>query len=209
MQPLLLGLTLGLAAGVSPGPLLVLVVTAALRSGWRAGALAACAPLVSDAVVVGVTLLLLDQLPARALSVLALAGAVFVAWTGVQTIRESRTATLQVAAPDRRTETWRAVRQAGLVNLLSPHPWLFWATVLGPLTLTTWREAPTGALLLVGGFYLAIVGSKAAISVVVAQGRRWLTDRSYRRVLLGAGVLLLVAAVAMAVEFGPAALGLG
>ena len=206
MQSLLLGLSLGLAAGVSPGPLLVLVVTAALRSGWRAGALAACAPLVSDALVVGVTLLVLDQLPARALAVLALVGAAFVAWTGVQTLRESRTATLEVAAGEQRTATWRAVRQAGLVNLLSPHPWLFWATVLGPLTLTTWRSAPAGALLLVAGFYVAIVGSKAVIAVVVAQGRRWLTDRAYRRVLLVAGLLLLVAAVAMVVEFGPQAL---
>lgn len=206
MQSLILGLSLGLAAGVSPGPLLVLVVTAALRSGWRAGALAACAPLVSDALVVGVTLLLLDQLPARDLAVLALVGALFVAWTGIQTLRESRTATLEVAADRQRTATWRAVRQAALVNLLSPHPWLFWATVLGPLTLTTWRAAPTSALLLVAGFYVAIVGSKAVIAVVVAQGRRWLTDRAYRRVLVVAGVLLLLAAVAMAVEFGPQAL---
>src|SRR5689334_17746766 len=38
------GLALGLAAGVSPGPLMVLVITQALRGGWRAGVVTAAAP---------------------------------------------------------------------------------------------------------------------------------------------------------------------
>lgn len=205
MQALFLGLSLGLAAGVSPGPLLVLVITAALRSGWRAGALAACAPLVSDALVVTVTLLVLDRLPESTLPVIALVGAAFIAWTGLSTIREARTASLEQATDPsvRREATRAAVWQAGLVNLLSPHPWLFWATVLGPLTLATWRESPTLAVALVVGFYVAIVASKVGIAVLVAQGRRWLTDTGYRRVLVVAGALLLLAAVAMVVEFAP------
>ena len=36
MDALVLGLTIGLAAGVSPGPLLLLVIIQTLRSGWRA-----------------------------------------------------------------------------------------------------------------------------------------------------------------------------
>jgi threonine/homoserine/homoserine lactone efflux protein len=105
VDALFLGLTIGLAAGVSPGPLLVLVITSTLRSGWRAGALAACAPLLSDAIVVGGVLLVLDRLPERSLSVLGVVGG---------------------PSP--------ALRQAALVNVFSPHPWLTWATALGPLT---------------------------------------------------------------------------
>lgn len=206
MDGVLLGLAIGAAAGISPGPLLVLVITSALRGGWLAGMVAACAPLVSDALVVTGTLLVLNQLPEQTIGWLALAGAGFVAWMGARTMLDSRDAVLTTDAASQRAEARAALGRAGLVNLLSPHPWLFWATVLGPLTLTTWRSAPAGALLLVAGFYVAIVGSKAVIAVVVAQGRRWLTDRAYRRVLLVAGLLLLVAAVAMVVEFGPQAL---
>src|SRR5690606_40679233 len=46
------GLGMGLAAGVSPGPLLVLVVTSTLRGGLRNGIAVAAAPLLSDLVVV-------------------------------------------------------------------------------------------------------------------------------------------------------------
>lgn len=65
MDALVLGLAIGLAAGLSPGPLLVLVVTESLRSGWRGGMLTAAAPLLSDVVVVAGVLLLLQQLPSR------------------------------------------------------------------------------------------------------------------------------------------------
>lgn len=204
---MLLGLALGAAAGVSPGPLLVLVITSALRGGWLAGVLAACAPLVSDALVVAGTLLVLSQLPEQAVGWLALAGAVFVAWTGISTILESRDAHLAAGSESRRAEAGRALWRAGLVNLLSPHPWIFWATVLGPLTLTTWQSRPVGAVLLIAAFYVAIVGAKAVIAVLVARGRHLLTDRGYRWALAVAGVLLLVAAAALAIEFWPVAFG--
>ena len=73
MEALLVGLSLGAAAGISPGPLLVLVVTSSLRGGWPAGVLAAAAPLVSDAVIVTGTLLVLDRLPDATLAYIACA----------------------------------------------------------------------------------------------------------------------------------------
>ncbi|MFD1151231.1 LysE family translocator [Saccharothrix hoggarensis] len=196
------GLGLGLAASISPGPLLVLVVTSALRSGWRAGVLTACAPLLSDAVVVAVTLLLLDRLPGRALGVLGVVGAVFVVWSGVRTVREARAASL---TPDTSATGFggdvSALRRAVAVNLLSPHPWVAWATALGPLTITTWRgSAVAGAGFLVG-FYLTLVGGKVVIALLVARGRRRLRDPGYRRALVAAGALLVLVGVAMGVEF--------
>jgi threonine/homoserine/homoserine lactone efflux protein len=240
------GLALGLAASISPGPLLVLVVTSALRSGWRSGVLTACAPLLSDAVVVTVTLLLLDRLPVRALGVLGVVGAVFVVHSGVQTIREARSASLATPAapppadgpaspdsphapqdsplaspepprasqgsPPRGTlnsilppgsdnSGSLALRRAVLVNLLSPHPWIAWATALGPLTITTWRASAVSGAALVIGFYLTLIGGKVVIALLVARGRRRLGDTGYRRALTAAGALLVLAGLAMGVEF--------
>lgn len=207
MDAVFLGLALGAAAGISPGPLLVLVITSALRGGRLAGVLAAAAPLVSDLIVVAGVLLVLNQLPAQAMGWLALVGAAFVAWTGVDTIREARGAVLVTQAEANRGRARTALWQAGLVNLLSPHPWVFWATVLGPLTLTTWSHSAPAAVGLVSAFYVAIVGSKALVAVLVARGRHLLTDRTYRLALTGAGVLLVAAAVVLAVEFWPVATG--
>ncbi|WP_433273169.1 LysE family transporter [Actinosynnema sp. CS-041913] len=224
MDALGLGLTLGLAASISPGPLLVLVVTSALRSGWRAGTLAACAPLLSDAVVVAVALLLLDRLPASVLGVLGVVGAVFVVWSGVQTIREAHAASLGGATGDGSgagsgsgsggsgvggarvgsglgPEDALALRRAVVVNLLSPHPWVAWATALGPLTIATWRGSAGAGVALLVGFYVTLVGGKIVIALLVARGRRRLGDTGYRRALTCAGVLLVLAGVALGIEF--------
>lgn len=206
MDLLLLGLALGIGAGVSPGPLFVLVITSALRSGWRAGALAAFAPVISDVLVIAGVLLVLDRLPEQALPVLAVAGGLFLLWTAFTTICEARSATLEISAEERRRAGRQALWQAGLLNLFSPHPWLFWATVLGPLTLKAWGDAPVGAVLLVAAFYVGIVGSKSALAVAVAQGRRWLSDTAYRRVLVAAGAMLGLVGAIVLVEFLPRAL---
>ena len=205
MEALLVGLGLGAAAGVSPGPLLVLVVTSAIRGGWVAGVLASCAPLVTDVVVVALTVLVLDALPGAALAGIALVGAAFVLWTGVRTVVESRTATLVPPGTVPPGAVARALGQAAVVNLLSPHPWVFWATVMGPLSVATWREGRGDAVALVVGFYVTIVGTKALIGILVGRSRHRLDDRAYRRALAVAGVLLVAAAVVVVAEFGPAA----
>lgn len=203
MEALLLGLTIGFAAGVSPGPLLFLTITSSLRSGTRAGVLVALAPLITDAVIVGLVLLVLDRLPEWTLALLGVVGGLFVVWTGVQTAREARTASLSVAREGDGTDAMQALRRGAVVNFLSPHPWITWATALGPLTVSTWRESAPSGLALVAGFYVLLVGSKVAIAVLVGRARHRLTDRGYRRALLLAGGLLLVAGVALVAEFAP------
>jgi threonine/homoserine/homoserine lactone efflux protein len=201
---LVVGLMIGLAAGVSPGPLLVLVITETLRSGWRAGVLAAAAPLVSDLVVVAGTLLVLPHLPGRALPILGVVGGCYVVWSGLSAWREAGTA-LPTADGEGRSSV-AALRRAVVVNLLSPHPWLSWVTALGPLTVRAWRDSPLSGVALVCGFYLTLVGAKAVLAIMVAGGRGRLTVTGYRRALRAGGVLMVLAGLALAVEFLPSAI---
>lgn len=203
MNEVVLGLSLGFAAGVSPGPLLVLVITATLRSGWRAGALAACAPLVTDLVIVASVLLVLERLPARAVSVLGVVGGVVVALVGVQTTRDARGAALGPTAA--RAVPRRTLSQASLVNITSPHPWITWASALGPLTVATYERGSGGAVALVGAFYLALVGTKVGIAVLVGGARQWLDVRGYRIALGLSGLMLVAFGVVLVIQFLPQA----
>lgn len=202
MDALVLGLAIGLAAGLSPGPLLVLVVTESLRSGWRAGVLTAAAPLLSDLVVVAGVLLLLQQLPSRTLPLLGVVGGVYIVWTAVATWRE---ASVELSAEEASMPLLAALRRAFIVNILSPHPWVTWATVLGPLTIRTWQESQLRGVALVAGFYCTLVGAKAVLAVIAARGRGLLAGRWYQWALRAAAVLLAGAGIALVVEFAPAA----
>jgi threonine/homoserine/homoserine lactone efflux protein len=202
VDALILGATIGLAAGISPGPLLFLTITSALRSGARAGVIVACAPLLSDIVVVTVTLLVLGQMTDLVLSLIGVVGGLFVGWLGVRTLLEARTASLRQARDQPRAPTLVALREGVVVNLLSPHPWIAWGTALGPLTLAAWREEPASGVAFVVGFYALLVGAKVVLALLAGQGRRRLTDPGYRTALRVASGLLVATGVVLVVEFG-------
>lgn len=160
MGELALGLSLGLGAGLAPGPLLALVVRATLRHGFAAGARIAAAPLLSDAPIVVVAILVLGRLGDTALAALSAGGAVFVAWLAWDALHDHA----EAAAPPSGD-----LRRAVAVNALSPHPWLFWATVGGPLVV---QAGGAGGAAFIAGFYVTLIGTKVAIAAVVEAGRR-------------------------------------
>ncbi|MEZ0072655.1 LysE family translocator [Planotetraspora sp. GP83] len=192
MRELLLGLSLGLGAGVTPGALLSLVITASLRGGFRAGLRLACVPLLSDLPVVLLSITAVGALPGLMVRVLSVVGGLYVVYLGVSTIREARTAKPPepgAVEPSAR----RAVLHGVVVNLLNPHPWLFWIAVGAPVFTAAWGRVPASALAFVFGFYLVLCGSKVVLAWAIGAGRHRLTPGGYRILLGAAGVLLTAA----------------
>lgn len=189
MTSLLLGMSLGLASGISPGPLLTLVITRTLTRGFGAGLRVAVAPLLTDVPIILIAVLLLGALPAALEIVLTAGGGIFLIYLGLETVRSARHACLEQVAAGARppsADLWHGV----LVNTLSPHPWLFWITVGGPILIGAWRTSEWYAFAFLLGFYSLLVGGKIVLAFAVAGGRRYLTDIWYRRLLVFSGLLL-------------------
>lgn len=184
MDAIALGLALGLGAGLAPGPLLAVVVAATLERGFAAGARVAAAPLLTDLPIVLLSVLVLGELPSGVLAGLSLAGAAVLAWFAVDALRADP------VDPDR-PASGANVRRAALVNVLNPHPWIFWITVGGPLLVDDSAAAAAGFLV---AFYLLLVGTKVALAGVVAAGRRTALNRHVQPI---SAVLLGLAAVAL------------
>ena len=191
MTTLLLGMSLGFAAGISPGPLLTLVITRTLARGFGAGLRVAVAPLLTDLPIILISALLFGVLPAALEIALTAAGGFFIIFLGLETMRSARHARLEQGAAGAQpasTDLWHGV----LVNALSPHPWLFWITVGGPILTSAWRTSAWHAFAFLLGFYCLLVGGKIALAFAVAGGRRHLTDVWYRRLLLLSGLVLWI-----------------
>jgi threonine/homoserine/homoserine lactone efflux protein len=191
MAALLSGASLGFASGISPGPLTALVVTRTLEVGFGGGLRVAIAPLLTDAPIVVISLLLFSVLPPLLEMGLTIFGGLFLFYLGIATMRGARhaeLATLAIAPQNAGTDIWRGV----LVNTLSPHPWLFWISVGGPTLTRIWTQGPLHALAFLLGFYGLLVGSKVLLAFAIAHGRRYLSDRWYQRILLASGLLLIV-----------------
>ena len=194
MHVLVIGIGLGLGAGLAPGPLLALVITTSLTRGFRAGLRVALTPLVTDSNMIAVSVLLVRELPARAAGVLGVVGGLYVVWLGVEALREAPVALEATDGPD-------PLRRGLLVNLLSPHPWLFWLTVGGSVVVSAWSEAPAYAVVFVVAFFAVMIGTKVVVAAVVATSRRALTEQGLHRAHRSAGALLLIAGLLLIAEF--------
>jgi threonine/homoserine/homoserine lactone efflux protein len=198
MSQLLAGIALGLGAGITPGPLLTLVLTSTLQRGFGAGLRVAVAPLITDAPIILLAVAVVSSVSDGVLRGLGIVGGFVVVAMGGRTIWE---AGRLHGADDERVvagaqDLWRGV----LVNALSPHPWIFWLGAGAPLLVTAWRDSAAQGVLFLVGFYVLLVGSKVGVAWAVAQGRRRLSDRWRRRLLVIGGILLVLGGGVLAWE---------
>ena len=198
MEVILTALSIGLASGIAPGPLTILAITATLRRGRWAGVQIAIAPLLSDAIIILISISVVSRLPYGVLDWLGLAGGIVIALFAIETLRSARAVDPNALVHAAETGTSRfAVPlwiQGFLVNLLNPAPWIFWITAGSALLVSTWRASPPSALGFLVAFYAMLVGSKVVLVLFIGATRHRITPRAYRGVLAVSGLLLLVVA---------------
>ncbi len=191
------GIVLGLSAGLSPGPLMMVVLRETLSVSAVAGIRVACAPLITDAPIVLLSVFLLRELSdfRTVLGAIALAGGVFLIRLGMESLR-----TPPFAAETGGPAAVSPLRRGVLANFLSPHPYLFWMTVGAPLVLRPaagdiWE--PVGFLV---GFYACLIGSKVAVAWLVGRFRDRIGGRAYVWTMRVLGLALLIMAVVFFIE---------
>ena len=118
-------LSFGLAAGLKPGPLGVVVIQQTLSKGLPAGVRASLAPLVTDGPIIIAALWLLTQFKSIDLfaAVLGFLGGLYLVWLAIK-ILKARNISLTEKL-NFKNSLFTAVK----VNLLNPGPYIFWFTV--------------------------------------------------------------------------------
>jgi threonine/homoserine/homoserine lactone efflux protein len=163
---LILGMTYALAAAVQPGVFQTYLISQTVSHGWRRTLPAAFAPLISDAPVILLVLLVLSRVPGWFTRGLQCAGGVFVLYLAFSAWKSWRNYHPDniPAAPSKR----QSVLRAAMVNLLNPNPYLGWSLVMGPLLVEGWRAAPAHGIALLAGFYAVLVAGSAGIIALAA-----------------------------------------
>ncbi len=185
------GITLGLSAGFSPGPLSTLVISHSLRYGTREGIKVAMAPFVTDFPIVLVSVFVMAQLrdSKTAFGVISVIGAVVLFYLAYESFKIDKIETEMVGAADS-----RSVLKGTLVNFLSPNPYLFWLTIGGPKVVEAWMESALSAVEFLVGFYVCLVGSKVILAIAAARSKQLLAGKAYRYVMRILGVALIILA---------------
>jgi threonine/homoserine/homoserine lactone efflux protein len=174
------GLILGAAAAAQPGPLQAYLLSLTTRYGWRRALPATFAPLISDGPVLLLVLLVLTSLPPAMLFALQTAGGFFLIY-----LREAKSVKLETDH-----KTGQNILKAALINLLSPNPYIFWATIAGPIVISGWQDMPRYGIGFLIGFYVALVGGfMAFVALFTLTGK---LDERLNRALNGFAAIALL-----------------
>jgi len=188
---LLVGGMFGLSAGFSPGPLMTLVVTQTLQHNAREGVLVAAAPILTDAPIILISFFILIELSTLepVLGLIASIGGCYVLYLSYETIitRPVKIETSPIQP--------RSLRKGALVNVLNPHPYLFWATVGVPFILKAHQNNSIAPWAFIFSFYCFLVGSKVFTALIVGRFKTFLEGKIYLYLMRALGVILFGFAV--------------
>jgi threonine/homoserine/homoserine lactone efflux protein len=183
---LMLGMTYGFAAAVQPGPFQTYLISQTLAVGWKRTVPKTFAPLISDAPIACLVLLVLSHVPPWVERFLHAAGGLFVLFLAYGAYRMWREGPPgEQRGPSGQDSVWKAV----LVNLLNPNAYIGWSLVMGPLLLRGWRETPSHGIALLVAFYSTIILSTVGIIILFALARN--LGPRVDQFLLGLSVLAL------------------
>jgi len=185
---LILGVTMGLTAGLSPGPLLMLLISETIKQNRKAGILVACAPLITDLPIVLISLFVLQAISNYhfILGIISVLGALYLGYLAFENIK------LKHFDPCIDELRPKSLKKGIITNFLNPNPYLFWMTIGAPTVLKGYRTSIFLSLCFVIGFYIFLIGSKIIIALLVDRSKALLKSRLYVLLVRLLGLILLL-----------------
>lgn len=188
---LISGALFGLAAGLSPGPLLTLVISETLKHSRKEGIIIAGTPVLTDIPIILLSVFILNKLSGFnfILGSISILGAFFIAYLAYESF------TIKGIELDLQNIRIQSLGKGIITNILSPYPYLFWMTVGAPTILKAFRISLASGLLFILGFYLFLVGSKIITAFIVDKSKSFLQSNTYIYIIRTSGVALSVFAI--------------
>ena len=162
MEDILLAFSLGLSGGISPGPMLVLVLSQTIQYGLKEGLKVTLGPLISDAPIIIAAYFFTNQIPVSFLYWLYLPGGMYLIYMAKHSWQinfDSMDVTKPVA---------NSIKKGVMTNILNPAPYLFWLTIGAPIII---RQSGSKMSVFFLAFYSALLGTKVLIAYLISIGR--------------------------------------
>ena len=196
-------LSFGLAAGIKPGPLGIVVIQQTLSRGLPAGVRASLAPLLTDGPIIIAALWLLSKFKSIDLlaAAMSLAGGIYLLWLAAKMFR------VREISLSAKLRSGGSLATAVKVNLLNPGPYLFWFTVGGSYIIRgTALESTVFVVTAIG----TLIASKLAVAVLASRFLPALESPGYlltmkclATALVGFGLLSIVRAAELGIPGAP------
>lgn len=185
MEYFVTGLILGVTAGISPGPLMAVLISETLKGNIKNGLIISIIPVITDIPLIIFLVIFLKQMQYIDLltRILSFAGFVVLLYYGIKDLLTDK---IEINLDVSKISSFRK----GLItNLLNPHPYIFWGLVGVPFMI---NGTIMQMVLFVVSFFTGIVGSKVTIAILTEKSKKFIHSRYYLYLIKLSGLVLIV-----------------
>jgi len=181
---LLTGLFLGITAGISPGPLMALVISETLRKGRIQGIKVSLAPLFTDIPLILLIIFVLKHIKNIEFlpGIISAVGSIFLFYLGYKDFKSDN---IKLQTGDMESNSFK---KGVLTNLLNPHPYIFWLFVGVPFMI---KGNSIEKAAFVVSFFSGIVGSKICLTLIVEKSKNFIESKYYVWIIKSLGLILI------------------
>ena len=184
----------GLSGAMMPGPLLALNIGESARRGFWAGPILVAGHGIAEIILLVALVLGLGQFLEKSSvsSVIGLVGGLFLIWMGLSTLKRAWRETSLLGVSQKASAHPRVLVLSGaLVSIANPFWIVWWATVGVAYVAWSLQQGAFGVISFYSGHILSDLGWYSLVSLVIVRGRRIVSDKVYRGLLIICGVALL------------------
>ncbi len=187
----IISFTIALSGALMPGPLLAAVIYESTRHGAKTGPLFILGHAVLEMLMIAVILFgfshfLSNPLILRIISIL---GGIILFFFGVKMILSLPQLTLLPAGTP--TKPANLVWLGLTMSLANPYWTIWWLTIGLGLVLASHKQGFMAIVVFFSGHIIADLGWYSLVSLMIHKGRRFISDRIYRAMVLGCALLLI------------------
>lgn len=185
------GMFFGLSGGLTPGPLLTLVISETLRYHIREGIKISFAPIFSDLPIVLASLFLISKLSDTkpVLGLIAFVGALYLIYLSYGNITFNGVElTMDKVKP-------KSLQKGIIANFVNPNPYIFWMTIGAPTVIKASENGYLAPTFFVIAMYVFMIGAKISVATMVGKSKRFLTSNLYKYLIRFLGLVLLFFAI--------------
>lgn len=181
------GFLIGLTGAAVPGPILFATIDASLRRGWTAGPEIVLGHALVEVVICALIVLGFSVATDTVFRIVSIAGGGALVVFGMMTLNSSKGATFDVGG----SNAGNAVAAGALTSVSNPYFLIWWLTIGNAMVMDGLAIGVAAAVLFVIGHWIADLAWYTLVSASSSRGRRVMSDRTYKRMLVGCGVFLV------------------
>ncbi len=185
------GILLGIYAGLTPGPMLFLVISQTIKHEFKEGLKVAFSPLISDIPIIILSLIIISFLEGykSILGIIFIFGGSYLVYLAYESFK------FEPLELEGGLNKPKSLRKGVTLNLLNPSPYIFWITIGSPIIIPVYYINELAPLEFIISFYTFLICTKICVAYITSKSREFIKGKTYQHTMNILGIFIVIFAI--------------